>query len=73
MMDEWEKEYEKSAQLAQRHFRKDVSGFRERRRFELEDLLRTEQEKPEDMRDEEKIRWILEELQSIDGKDAQKT
>jgi len=64
MMDEWEKEYEKSAQMAQRHFRKDVSGFRERRRLELEDLLKTEQEKPEDLRDEEKIQWILEELRT---------
>ncbi|ROR01568.1 hypothetical protein [Desulfosoma caldarium] len=66
-MNDWEKEYEKSAQMAQRHFRKDVSGFRERRRLELEDLLRIEQEKPEDMRDEAKIRWILEELQNSDG------
>ena len=64
MMDEWEKEYEKSAQMAQRHFRKDVSGFRERRRLELEDLLKTEREKPEDLRDEEKIRRILEELRT---------
>ncbi|MGQ9485792.1 MAG: hypothetical protein ACUVSA_12700 [Desulfosoma sp.] len=63
----WEKEYEKSAHMAQRHFRKDVAGFRERRRLELEDLLRTEQKKPEDMRDEAKIRWILEELQRTDG------
>ncbi|MGQ9670298.1 MAG: hypothetical protein ACUVWY_09050 [Desulfosoma sp.] len=67
MTNEWEKEYEKSAHMAQRHFRKDVAGFRERRRLELEDLLRTEQEKPEDMRDEAKIRWILEELQRTDG------
>lgn len=65
MVHDWEKEYEKSAQMAQRHFRKDVSAFRERRLLELEDLLRTEQEKPEDLRDEEKIRWILDELQSI--------
>lgn len=64
MMDEWEKDYEKSAQMAQRHFRKDVAGFRERRRLELEDLLKIEQAKPEDLRDEEKIRWILEALQN---------
>lgn len=69
MTDDLEKklqeEYEKSHQLALRQFKKDVASFKERRRIELEDLLRLELEKPEDMRDEEKIRWLQEELKSI--------
>lgn len=69
MTDDLEKklqeEYEKSHELALRQFRKDVASFKERRRIELEDLLRLELEKPEDMRDEEKIRWLQEELKSI--------
>ncbi|MEJ5300063.1 MAG: hypothetical protein WHS38_03650 [Thermodesulforhabdaceae bacterium] len=68
MNDDLEKklqeEYEKSRQLALRQFRKDVSAFKERRRIELEDLLRIELEKPEDIRDEEKIRWLQEELKN---------
>lgn len=69
MSDDLEKklqeEYEKSRELALRQFRKDVAGFKERRRLELEDLLRIELEKPEDLRDEEKIRWLQEELKNI--------
>ncbi|SHG37158.1 hypothetical protein SAMN02745206_03752 [Desulfacinum infernum DSM 9756] len=67
MNDDLEKEYEKSQYMAQRHFRKDVGGFRDRRRLELEDLLRIEQEKPEDLQDKDKIRWILDELASMEG------
>ncbi len=65
MRDELEKDYDKSLQMAQRRFRKDVDGFRARRRLELEDLLRTEREKPEEYQDKEKIQWILEELAQI--------
>ncbi|SMC27621.1 hypothetical protein SAMN02746041_03018 [Desulfacinum hydrothermale DSM 13146] len=65
MSDELEKEYEKSHYMAQRHFRKDVGGFRDRRRLELEDLLRVEQEKPEDLQDKDKIQWILDELAAM--------
>ncbi len=60
-----EEEYEKSRYMALRRFRKDVEGFKERRRFELEDLLRTELEKPEELQDKEKIKWLQEELNSI--------
>lgn len=66
MTEDLEKEYEKSAQLAQRHFRKDVDGFRQRRRLELEDLLSTEREKPEELQDPKKIEWILEELKQTE-------
>ena len=65
MRDELEKEYDKSLQMAQRRFRKDVDGFRTRRRLELEDLLKTEREKPEEYQDKEKIQWILGELAQI--------
>lgn len=60
-----QEEYERSHQLALRQFRKDVAAFKERRRIELEDLLKTELDKPEDLRDEEKIRWLQEELKNI--------
>ena len=54
--------------LAKRRFRKDVDGFRaRRRRLELEDLLRVEREKPEALRDPEKIAHLLRELEKTGG------
>jgi hypothetical protein len=66
MTDDLEKEFEKSRNMAQRRFRKDVDGFRTRRRLELEDLLRTEQEKSEELQDAEKIEWLLLELKRVE-------
>lgn len=51
--------------MAQRRFRKDVNGFRQRRRLELEDLLRTEQEKAEELQDRQKIEWLEQELKQM--------
>lgn len=65
-MIDFDKEFEKSRSMAQRQFRKDVDGFRQRRRLELEDLLRTELEKPEDLQDSDKIAWLRQELKDID-------
>ncbi len=66
MATDIEKEHEKSALMAQRHFRKDIDGFRQRRRLELEDLLRTEWEKGEELRDRDTIEWVLRELKLMD-------
>ncbi|MGD9503701.1 MAG: hypothetical protein AB7W37_02230 [Syntrophobacteraceae bacterium] len=65
MTDDLDKEYEKSRDMAQRRFRKDVNGFRQRRRLELEDLLRTEQEKAEELQDRQKIEWLEQELKQM--------
>ncbi len=62
-------EFDKSKHMAERHFRKDVGGFRQRRRLELEDLLKTEREKAEDLQDHEKIAWLQEELNRIEGEE----
>ncbi|MDY6909929.1 MAG: hypothetical protein SWC40_08330 [Thermodesulfobacteriota bacterium] len=70
MSDDILKDYEKSQEMAQRRFRKDVDGFRHRRRLDLEDLLRTEREKPEEFQDPEKIEWILAELKQIDDQEG---
>ncbi len=67
MAEDLEKQYEESNQTAERHFRKDVKGFRTRRLLELEDLLRTEREKPLEFQDQAKIQWLLEELQDLGG------
>ena len=57
-----------SGELARRRFRKDVDGFRaRRRRLEIEDLLRVEREKPEALRDPEKIARLLRELETTGG------
>jgi hypothetical protein len=70
MPDELDKKYQESSQIAAGQFRKDVSGFRQRRGLELEDLLRTERGKPEELQDRAKIQWILEALQQLqDAKD----
>ncbi|OIQ02026.1 MAG: hypothetical protein AUK55_01165 [Syntrophobacteraceae bacterium CG2_30_61_12] len=66
-MIDLEQEYAKSQALAQRHFRKDVDGFRQRRRLELEDLLKTEREKPEELQDPVKLKWVLKELENMDS------
>lgn len=69
-MNDLHKEYEKTHSMARRQFRKDVSGFRQnrqRRRLELEDLLKTEREKLQDFQDQEKIQRILKELADLDG------
>ena len=39
MLDDLDEEYQKSSRMAAGHFRKVVSGFRQRRGLELEDLL----------------------------------
>jgi hypothetical protein len=67
LMVDLEDEYEKSQFLAERHFRKDVAGFRKRRRVELEDLMKIEREKPAELQDPNKIEWILNELANIDS------
>jgi len=66
MTDDMEKQFRKSSEMARRQFRKDVNGFKQRRRLELEDLLRTEREKPEDLQDPQKIEWILNELRDAE-------
>jgi hypothetical protein len=66
MADDLNKEYKKSNELAQAHFRKDVSGFHQRRGLELEDLLLTEREKPEEFQDKAKIEWLLQELRQVE-------
>jgi hypothetical protein len=69
MADECDKQYDLSNRAAAMQFRKDVSGFRQRRGLELEDLLRTEREKPEELQDEDKIAWLLEELAQFEKVD----
>lgn len=66
MPDDLDEEYQKARQLAQKHLRKDVDGFRQRRGLELVDLLRTEREKPQGLQDKAKIEWILKELQQVE-------
>lgn len=62
-----EDDYRLADEIARRKFRKNI-GNPERRRQELEMLLKEELEKPEEIRDSQKIEWLQEELKSFEGR-----